>query len=438
MKVLVIGSGGREHALAWGLARRDDVEVIAAPGNPGMQRVARTVSVDADDPAQIAALADDVEADLTVVGPEAPLVAGAVDAIEARGRLAFGPRADAARLEGSKAWMKDVLVAAGVPTARHAAFGAGQESDAISFLDELGAPHVIKTAGLAAGKGVVVTDPRADAVDAVRSYLAGDAFGVAGQRLVVEEGLRGPEVSLLVLCDGTDAVPLEPAQDFKRIGDGDEGPNTGGMGAYSPVPIADGALVDAVMHEAVEPTLAELARRGIAYRGILYAGLMLTEDGWRMLEFNCRFGDPECQVVVPRLTSDLATHCLESASGALRTPVQFSDDAAACVVIASAGYPASPRRGDVIDGVDAAERSEGVVVFHSGTAHAGGDLVTAGGRVLGVTATGADLATARARAYAGTDRISWPGMQRRSDIAAAAATDATDAADAADVVLSQS
>jgi phosphoribosylamine--glycine ligase len=420
MRVLVVGSGGREHALAWTFARSPDVdEVVCAPGNPGMAGIGRCVAVDANDAAALAALADDVDADLTVVGPEAPLVAGAVDAIEARGRHAFGPRAAAARLEGSKAWMKQVLVDAGVPTARHATFGADDVEHAVAFLDTLPGLYVVKTDGLAAGKGVVVTESLAEARDAVRAYLSGDAFGDAGRTCVVEEGLSGPELSLLVLCDGTtEGVALAPAQDFKRVGDGDTGPNTGGMGAYSPVPDAGPDLVDDVMAKAVAPTLAALAARDVSYRGVLYAGLMLTPDGPKVLEYNVRFGDPECQVVVPRLASDLARLCHEAATGRITTPVAFRSEACVTVVMAAGGYPASPRTGDVVTGLDTAGALDDVVVFHAGTrATPDGEVVTAGGRVLDVTATGASVAAARARAYEAVSRISWPAAQYRRDIA---------------------
>lgn len=420
LRVLVVGSGGREHSLAWALRRSPAVsEVVTAPGNPGTARLGRCVPVDASDPAAVASLAEDLGADLVVVGPEAPLVAGVVDAVEARGRLAFGPVAAGARLEGSKRWMKDVLVEADVPTARHGSFTQGQEEEALAFLATLPGLYVVKTDGLAAGKGVVVTESLAEAGDAVRAYLSGRAFGDAGRTLVIEEGLRGPELSLLVLCDGsTEGVPLAPAQDFKRIGDGDTGPNTGGMGAYSPVPFAGPELVDEVMAKAVGPTLAALRRRGVAYRGVLYAGLMLTPAGPKVLEYNVRFGDPECQVVVPRLASDLAVHCLEAARGRLETPVRFADEACVTVVLASEGYPASPRTGDRIDGIEAAEALDGVTVFHAGTRLADdGSLVTDGGRVLDVTAMGPTLAEARRRAYEAADRVSWPGRRLRRDIA---------------------
>ncbi|MGH8974956.1 MAG: phosphoribosylamine--glycine ligase, partial [Acidimicrobiia bacterium] len=283
MRALVVGSGGREHALAWGLARAGH-EVLGAPGNPGVAGVGGCRAVDAADPAAVAALAEEVDADLVVVGPEVPLVAGVVDAVEDRGRLAFGPRAAGARLEGSKAWMKEVLAGAGVPTARYGAFT--DESAALRFLETLPGFYVIKTDGLAAGKGVLVTESLAEAKEAVRTYLSGEAFGAAGRTVVIEEGLTGPELSLLVLCDGRpdSAVPLAPAQDFKRIGEGDTGPNTGGMGAYSPVPFVGSDVVEEVLAKAVAPTLHTLEGRGIPYRGILYAGLMLTPEGPKILE----------------------------------------------------------------------------------------------------------------------------------------------------------
>ena len=423
MRVLLVGNGGREHALAWALARSPELdELIAAPGNPGIASLGRCVPVAVDDPAAIAALADEVDAGLVVVGPEVPLVAGAVDAVQARGRLAFGPAAAAAALEGSKAWMKELLVSVGVPTAGHAVFGAGDEDAAFAFLERMpGGSYVVKTDGLAAGKGVVVTGSVTEARDAVHEYLSGAAFGDAGRTLVIEEGLTGPELSLLVLCDGREAVPLAPAQDHKRIGDGDTGPNTGGMGAYSPVPVAAPEIIGEAMARAVLPTLDELRLRGIDYRGILYAGLMLTDDGVKVIEYNVRFGDPECQAVIPRLESDLLRHCVESASGRLETDVAFGDAACVTVVAAAEGYPAATRTGDEILGIESAGEIDGVTVFHAGTRrNEAGALVTAGGRVLDVTATAPTLRDARDRAYAAMDRISWPGITFRRDIAAGA------------------
>ena len=425
-RVLVVGSGGREHALAWGLARSPLVdEVVCAPGNPGMAEVGECVALDAADPAEVGDLADRVRPDLVVIGPEDPLVAGVVDAVQDRGHLAFGPVAAAARLEGSKKWMKEVLASVGVPTARYRTFGADDEGAAFAFLDSLAAPYVVKTDGLAAGKGVIVTESITDARDAVRSYLSGAAFGDAGRTCVIEEALHGPEVSLFVLCDGRDAVPIALAQDHKRVFDGDRGPNTGGMGAYSPVPttIASPELVDEVMEKAIRPTLEELRRRDAEYRGFLYCGLMLDPvKGPQVLEYNVRFGDPECQVVIPRLASDLYVHCRESAEGRIEADVKLADVACVGVVLASEGYPPAPvRRGDVIDGLGAANALPGVSVFHAGTkSDDEGRVTTNGGRVLTVTATGADLAAARDRAYEAAALISWPGVHYRRDIAAQA------------------
>lgn len=418
MKILVVGAGGREHALVHSFARSPGVdEVLAAPGNPGMDEEAICVDLDLADPRAVAGYADDHEVELVVVGPEAPLVAGLVDACESRGVPAFGPTADGARLEGSKAWMKDVLVAAGVPTAAHGSFTAEREDDALAFLETLPGLYVIKTDGLAGGKGVLVTESLAEARDAVRSYLSGDAFGDAGTTVVIEEGLTGPEVSLLVLCDGERAVPLVPAQDYKRIGDGGTGPNTGGMGAFSPVPAVDEAAVDQIVDEAIEPTLAELRGRDITYKGVLYAGLMLTPDGPKILEYNVRFGDPEAQAVIPRLSSDLAIHCIEAAEGKLRTDVGWRKDACVTVVLASEGYPTEPRTGDVINGIEEASALDGVIVYHAGTKREGDRIVTGGGRVLDVTAPGDNIKKARDRAYDAAAKIKWPGMQYRSDIA---------------------
>jgi phosphoribosylamine--glycine ligase len=423
VRVLVIGSEGRAHALAWALDNSASAdEVVAAPGNPGIAAMGiRCVPVDTNDPAAVTHVAEDIAPDLVVISAEEPLVRGVADALRAHGMLVFGPGADGARLEGSKAWMKGVLAEAGVPTARHASFTADQEDEALAFLERLPGFYVVKTDGLAAGKGVIVTESIADARDAVRADLSGHAFGDAGRTVVIEEGLTGPELSLLVVCNGTlEGVPLAPAQDFKRIGDGDTGPNTGGMGAYSPVPAAGAEVVDEVMERAVRPTLRALAARDIRYHGVLYAGLMLTADGVRVLEYNVRFGDPEAQVVLPRLASDFARLCQDAATGHDDMDARFGDDACVTVVLATEGYPSSPRKGDVIEGVDAAEQLSGVTVFHAGTKAVDGRLITAGGRVFDVTAVAPTLAEARSRAYDAASRISWPGVQYRRDIAAAA------------------
>jgi phosphoribosylamine--glycine ligase len=418
VRVCVVGSGGREHALAHVLARTADV--VVTPGNPGM---APPITV-TDAPVE------EVEADLYVVGPEAPLVDGLADSLRGAGKAVMGPGADGALLEGSKAFMKEVLGAAGVPTARFATFDALESAAALAYLETLPGPWVIKTDGLAAGKGVLVADSLHQAREDVMAKLSGASFGDAGHTIVIEEGLAGEECSLLVLCDGTHAVPLVPAQDFKRIGDGDTGPNTGGMGAYAPMPGVGGpGALHRLMDTAVLPLVEELRRRGIDYRGVLYAGLMLTPDGPRVIEYNVRFGDPEAQVVLPLLASDAAELFLAVANGELQgagAPA-FSGDAAVCVVLASQGYPEDPRTGDGIEGLDPSGQSlaavDGATVFHAGTRRHSpdGPFHTAGGRVLGVTAVAPTLAEARDRAYAAAAPIEWEGMQMRHDIAAAAA-----------------
>jgi len=399
VKVCVVGGGGREHALASVLGRT--AEVVVTRGNPGI-------------PGSTATPPEEIDADLYVIGPEGPLVDGLADRLRAAGRLVFGPGADGARLEGSKAWMKEVLADAGVPTARHGVFTEVEPAEA--FLRTLPPPWVVKTDGLAAGKGVLVTTSLDAAIADVAAKLSGAAFGDAGRRVVIEEGLIGPEVSLLCVCDGRRAVPLAPAQDHKRLGDGDTGPNTGGMGAFSPVPGAGKDLVDEVVERAVLPTLDALRNRGIDYRGVLYAGLILTADGPRVLEYNVRFGDPEAQVVLPRLDCDLAELLAEAAAGHLVSEPRFVDDAAVTVVLAAEGYPLAPRTGDAIHGLDAAAGRPDVSVFCAGV---GAGSTTAGGRVLAVTGMGPTLEVARGRAYAAVADITWPGMQHRTDIAAA-------------------
>ena len=401
MRIVVVGSGGREACLAAVLARTADV--VVTPGNPGIPGSVAT------DPAAL-------DADLFVVGPEQPLVDGLADRLRAAGKLVLGPGADGARLEGSKAFMKELVEAAGVPTARYATFT--EVEPALAFLRTLPPPWVVKTDGLAAGKGVLVTHDLARAEADVREKLAGSSFGAAGQTVVIEEGMDGPEVSVFALCDGTRAVALEPAQDFKRVGDGETGPNTGGMGACSPLTWLPAGFTDDIVTRFVQPTLDELRRRGIDYRGVLYAGLMLTDDGPKLVEYNIRFGDPDSQVVLLRLTSDLAVHLAEAAAGELRTPPTFGADAAVLVVAAAEGYPGPVRSGDVIDGLDAARASEGATVLCAGVGvDDDGRLVTAGGRVLDVVGQGPDITTARTRAYAALGAITWPGLLHRTDIA---------------------
>ncbi|MFF0062891.1 phosphoribosylamine--glycine ligase [Streptomyces sp. NPDC005279] len=414
MKVLVIGGGAREHALCRSLSLDPDVTALhCAPGNAGIGEVAELHPVDAMDGAAVARLATDLAADLVVVGPEAPLVAGVADAVRSAGIPCFGPSREAAELEGSKAFAKDVMASAGVPTARSYLCTTPEEID--EALDAFGAPYVVKDDGLAAGKGVVVTDDLA----AAREHALGC------DRVVIEEFLDGPEVSLFAITDGETVVPLTPAQDFKRALDGDEGPNTGGMGAYSPLPWADPKLVDEVMATVLQPTVDELRRRGTPFSGLLYAGLAITSRGVRVIEFNARFGDPETQVVLARLVTPLASVLLNAAGGTLdlQPPLRWREDAAVTVVVASHNYPDTPRTGDPIHGLDevAAEDAPHAYVLHAGTRHDGDTVVSAGGRVLSVTATGKDLAQARERAYKAVARIRLDGSQHRTDIARRAA-----------------
>ncbi|MER7108056.1 phosphoribosylamine--glycine ligase [Streptomyces sp. NPDC000229] len=414
MKVLVIGGGAREHALCRSLSLDPDVTALhCAPGNAGIAEVAELHPVDALDGAAVARLAADLEAGLVVVGPEAPLVAGVADAVRAVGIPCFGPSREAARLEGSKAFAKDVMAAAGVPTARSYVCTTHEEID--EALDAFGAPYVVKDDGLAAGKGVVVTGDIEEARAHARSC----------DRVVIEEYLDGPEVSLFAITDGTTVLPLTPAQDFKRALDGDEGPNTGGMGAYSPLPWADPKLVDEVMASVLQPTVDELRRRGTPFQGLLYAGLAITSRGVRVIEFNARFGDPETQVVLARLRTPLARVLLHAANGTLDSepPLTWREDAAVTVVVASHNYPGTPRTGDPIEGLDevAAKDAPHAYVLHAGTRREGDAIVSAGGRVLSVTATGKDLAEARERAYAAVGRIRLDGSQHRTDIARKAA-----------------
>ncbi|MDT3443480.1 MULTISPECIES: phosphoribosylamine--glycine ligase [unclassified Pseudofrankia] len=406
MKVLVVGSGGREHALCRALTRDPRVgSIVCAPGNAGTADIAEPRPLDVADPEAVAAVAESVGAELTIIGPEVPLVGGAADELRARGLPCFGPSAAAARLEGSKAFAKDVMRAAGVPTA--AARDHAEVEPALADLDTFGPPYVVKYDGLAAGKGVTVTEDRDAAVTAVRSCLQGP-----DDRVVIEEYLDGPEVSMFAVVteDGT-VVPLLPAQDHKRIGDGDTGPNTGGMGAYAPLPWASRGLAGQVVTTVIRPTVAEMARRGTPFAGLLYAGLALTARGPRVVEFNARFGDPETQAILALLTTPL-TDVLTG-----RRPPVWRSGAAVTVVLAAAGYPGTPRLGDPIRGLDAAARLTGVDVLHAGTRlDADGRVVSAGGRVLSVTAIGSNLESARGSAYEAVSRISLPGARYRTDI----------------------
>jgi phosphoribosylamine--glycine ligase len=421
VKVLVVGGGGREHALAWRLAQDPTVtRVFATPGNAGIADVAECVDVPTDRADEVVNLVDRLDVDLTVIGPEAPLVAGLADVLRKAGRAVFGPSAEAARIEGSKAFAKEVMARRGVPTARAGAFT--EVDAAVAFLDDLGGVAVVKADGLAAGKGVTVAPDRATAIAAIEESLVGGAFGDAGRTVLVEEVLEGPEVSVFAVTDGKgNCVLLPSAQDHKRMGDGDTGPNTGGMGAYSPVPILDPETETSILDTVIAPVVDELR----PYRGVLFAGMMLTDDGPKVLEFNCRFGDPETEVLMPRMPNQVGTLLHACATGRLAFEAGHSgadDGAAVTVVMASGGYPGPYGTGGVITGVEAADALEGVTVFHAGTARdADGRLVTAGGRVLTVTGTGATIAEARERAYAGIAMIDFEGAHWRRDIAARAA-----------------
>ncbi len=417
MKVLVVGGGGREHALAWKLAESPRVaEVLVAPGNAGTatEPKCRNAAVAATDVAGLVSLARAEGVALTVVGPEAPLVAGVVDAFEEAGLACFGPRKEAARLEGSKLFTKEFLARHGIPTARYAAFTRETFDPAVIRAQR--PPIVVKADGLAAGKGVVIAASAEDAIRAVEEMFAG-AFGDAGRVVVVEEFLEGEEASFIVMADGAEALPLATSQDHKRLRDGDRGPNTGGMGAYSPAPIVTPALHERIMREVIAPTLAGLADEGMPYTGFLYAGLMIAKDGRpNVLEFNCRFGDPETQPILSRLRSDLVTLIEAALAGRLReTRAEWDPRAALGVVLAAEGYPEEPRTGDAIAGLDAAAKLPGKV-FHAATRLEGGRVVTAGGRVLCAAGLGEGVAEARRAAYALVDRISWNGMQCRRDI----------------------
>jgi len=414
--MLIVGGGGREHALAWKIAQSPRVTALfTAPGNPGIARHAVCVPLAADALDGLVAFARRERIDLTVVGPEAPLVAGLADRLLDAGLAVFGPIAPAAAIEGSKAFAKDLMARNAIPTARFATFD--DPARARGYCREVGPPLVVKADGLAGGKGAIVCRTLADADEAVAECMERAAFGAAGATVVVEEFLSGEEVSFFALANGADALPLAAAQDHKTVFDGDQGPNTGGMGAYSPVASFDAAMERRVMDTIVRPTIAALAKEGAPYRGVLYVGLMLTAEGPKVIEFNCRFGDPECQALVVRVPGDLVPLLVAAAHGGPWPEVgPWSTRASVCVVLASGGYPGKYGTGAAIEGVESAETAPGVTVFHAGTALREGRLVTAGGRVLGVTAVAGDLATAIARAYGAVGAIRFEGMHYRRDI----------------------
>ena len=415
MKVLVVGSGGREHALAWKLAQSEKVDkVYGAPGNPGIAQIGECVDIAPTDVKALADFAQKEGIDLTVVGPEAPLVAGIVDEFEKRGLKIFGPSKGAARLEGSKAFAKEIMKKYGVPTADFRVFDDAEEAK--KFVREKGAPIVVKADGLAAGKGVVVAQTVQEALEAIDRIMVEKLFGEAGNRVVIEECLFGEEASYLVITDGERYVPLATAQDHKAVYDGDRGPNTGGMGAYSPAPVLSPELEKEVREKVIEPILKGMKEEGYPFKGVLYAGLMVTPEGVKVLEFNVRFGDPEAQAILRRLESDLFEVCQSVVEGRLVEQLKWRPESSICVVLASRGYPGKYEKGKVITGIEEAEKVPSVVVFHAGTKVEDGKLVTNGGRVLNVTALGKDLKEARERVYRAIEKIHFEGMHYRKDI----------------------
>jgi phosphoribosylamine--glycine ligase len=415
MNILLVGSGGREHALSWQLAQSPScAKLYAAPGSPGIEMHAECVAIGVDDLDGLTAFCTAQDIDFVVVGPEAPLVAGLADRLRALGIAVFGPSAAAARLEGSKGFTKDLCARAAIPTAAYVRCTSAEEGHAV--LEGFSIPVVIKADGLAAGKGVIIAESRAEAAAAIDDMFDG-AFGGAGAEVVIEEFMTGEEASFFALSDGTDIMPFGSAQDHKRVGDGDTGPNTGGMGAYSPAPVLTPELEAAVMDRIIRPTVATLAAEGTPYVGVLFAGLMLTDAGPKLIEYNCRFGDPECQVLMMRFSGDLAALLHAASTGTLvgARPPAFASDYALTVVMAANGYPVTPEKGGAIRGIADAEAG-GVRVFHAGTARTDGTIVAAGGRVLNVTATGRTVTEAQARAYAAVDRLDFPSGFCRRDI----------------------
>ena len=421
MRVLVVGGGGREHALCWALSASPFCDALyCAPGNPGIAEVATCLAVGAEDIAALVSAAQREKIDFVVVGPEAPLVAGLVDRLAAVGIKAFGPTAQAARLEGSKGFMKDFFARHKIPTAAFGRFTDAAKAKA--FISSKGAPIVVKADGLAAGKGVILCNTVGEAHAAVDTIMTEKVFGQAGNEVVIEEFLKGEEASFFAIVDGSTALPLAAAQDHKAVGDGDTGPNTGGMGAYSPAPIVDEALQARIMSEIILPTVRGMAAEGHPFKGVLFAGLMIGADGPKTLEFNVRFGDPECEVLMARLKSDLLPALLAAVDGQLKNfDLRWHDEAAVSVIMAAKGYPGTPQKGTVIDGLAAAGKVEGVTVFHAGTKAEMRDgkpvIVANGGRVLAVTAMGKTVTQARERAYRAVDAIHWPGGFCRRDIA---------------------
>lgn len=416
MNILVIGSGGREHALVWKIAQSPLVtKLYCAPGNPGTAQLAENVSIPVDDLDRLLAFALEQQIDLTVVGPEQPLSLGIVDLFEEHGLRIFGPSRKAAFIEGSKAFSKDLMRTYGVPTAAYGVFTTLAEAEAFIAASDI--PVVVKADGLAAGKGVIIAETRDEALQAVRDMLSGNAFGSAGSRVVIEEFLQGEEASFLVITDGVNIIPLASAQDHKAVFDGDTGPNTGGMGAYSPAPVVTPAIHEKAMEQVIRPTVAGMVAEGRPYRGILYGGLMISGNQIKTLEFNARFGDPECQPLLMRMKSDLVPLLMGVAQGDISgLQIEWHDKAAVCVVMASEGYPGSYRKHDPIQGLDDAGTMQDIQVFHAGTTMKDGQCVTSGGRVLGVTAVGDTVKDAIENAYSAVSRISWPGVHYRTDI----------------------
>ncbi|WP_417274236.1 phosphoribosylamine--glycine ligase [Celeribacter halophilus] len=415
MNILILGSGGREHALAWAVMQNPKCDkLIVAPGNAGIAKIAECASFDINDGATVVSFVEQNAIDFVIIGPEAPLAAGVADDLRAAGILTFGPSKAAAQLEASKGFTKEICDASGAPTAAYARFDDAEKAKA--YIRKQGAPIVVKADGLAAGKGVIVAMDEQAALDAIDNMFGG-AFGGAGAEVVIEEFMDGEEASWFILCDGENVLPVGTAQDHKRVGDGDTGPNTGGMGAYSPAPVMTDAVIAKAMDEIIKPTVAEMAKRGMPYQGVLYAGFMIKDGQPRLVEYNCRFGDPECQVLMMRLGAQALDLMLATADGTLnQAKVNWADDHAMTVVMAANGYPGAYEKGSAIKGLDALPEDSMNMVFHAGTSEKDGQIIATGGRVLNVTARGDSLQDARDRAYAMIERIDWPEGFNRSDI----------------------